>query len=196
MPRSSLIAELVWCAGVVAWFILRLPHQLRAWRQPVRVNRSDRLDWCVVAFFIMCNAVLPFAYVVAKVPRFANYPFVPAFAWTGSAVFLAALWLFHRTHRDLGRNFSMSLEIRREHRLVTGGAYARIRHPIYLGFFLWGIAQTLLLPNWVAGPAGLAGAMALFLFRVSREERLMLEEFGQQYSDYMRRTARLVPWIY
>jgi protein-S-isoprenylcysteine O-methyltransferase Ste14 len=150
----------------------------------------------VLTFMVMTNAVIPFAYVVAKVPRFANYPFVDAFAWIGTTVFLFALWLFYRTHSDLGRNWSSSLEIRRQHRLVTHGVYTLVRHPMYLAFLLWGIAQTLLLPNWIAGPAGLVGSLTLYLFRLPREERMMLQEFGDQYRTYMQRTARIVPWLH
>ena len=67
---------------------------------------------------------------------------------------------------------------------------------MYLAFLLWGIAQTLLLPNWIAGPAGLVGSLTLYLFRLPREERMMLQEFGDQYRTYMQRTARIVPWLH
>jgi protein-S-isoprenylcysteine O-methyltransferase Ste14 len=58
------------------------------------------------------------------------------------------------------------------------------------------VAQLLLLPNWIAGPAGLIGFGILFFFRVGREEQMMLETFGEDYRAYMQRTARLIPGIY
>jgi protein-S-isoprenylcysteine O-methyltransferase Ste14 len=54
----------------------------------------------------------------------------------------------------------------------------------------------LLLPNWVAGPAGLIGFGVLFFGRVAREEAMMVSTFGDEYRAYMRRTARVVPWLY
>jgi hypothetical protein len=51
-------------------------------------------------------AALPFIYVVSNAPHFANYPFRPWQAWIGAAIFAGALWLFRRTHKDLGRNWS------------------------------------------------------------------------------------------
>src|SRR2546430_6060986 len=51
------------------------------------------------------------------------------------------------------------------------GVYRHVRHPMYAAFFLWAIAQALLLPNWIAGPAGLVGFGTLFGLRVRREER-------------------------
>ena len=107
----------------------------------------------------------------------------------------AALWLFYRSHVDLGRNWSISLEIRKEHRLVTTGVYRFIRHPMYSSFFLLALAQVLLVPNWLAGASGLLGVGVLYAFRVQQEERMMLEGFGTDYRSYMAHTKRLIPWI-
>ena len=63
-------------------------------------------------------------------------------------------------------------------------------------FFLWAIAQALLLPNWIAGPAGLAGFGTLFAFRVGREERMMEATFGEAYRAYAARTRRVVPGVF
>jgi len=104
--------------------------------------------------------------------------------------------MFHRTHEALGRNWSVTLEVRENHRLVTEGIYRYLRHPMYTAFWLWALAQALLLPNWIAGPAGLLGFGTLYFFRVSREEQLMLDTFGEEYRAYMARTRRIIPWIH
>jgi protein-S-isoprenylcysteine O-methyltransferase Ste14 len=49
------------------------------------------------------------------------------------------------------------------------------------------------IPNWVAGPSYLVAFAILFVFRVQAEERMMLEQFGDDYAAYMARTDRLVP---
>ncbi|MCY1383563.1 hypothetical protein D9M69_717040 [compost metagenome] len=67
---------------------------------------------------------------------------------------------------------------------------------MYTSFMLMGVGQALLLPNWVAGLAGLFGFALLFFLRVDKEERMMLEIFGIQYRDYMQRTKRIVPYLY
>ena len=83
--------------------------------------------------------------------------------------------------------------MREEHALVTRGVYRRVRHPMYASQWLWGIAQALLLQNWVAGWAGAALFLPLYVLRVPREERMMLERFGEAYRDYMSGTRRIVP---
>jgi hypothetical protein len=65
--------------------------------------------------------------------------------------------------------------MREDHKLITNGVYARIRHPMYTAFWLWAIAQALLLPNWIAGLSGLIGFGTLYLLRVGPEEEMMLE---------------------
>jgi protein-S-isoprenylcysteine O-methyltransferase Ste14 len=66
---------------------------------------------------------------------------------------------------------------------------------MYSAFWLWAIAQALLLPNWVAGFAGLVGFGTLYFGRVEREERMMLDNFGNNYRAYMERTGRIFPPI-
>lgn len=135
-------------------------------------------------------------YVATGFPQAADRS---ASAWSvvvGTVVFFSALWVFRRTHKELGRNWSITLEIRDKHELISGGPYAFVRHPMYTSFMLMGVGQALLLPNWAAGLAGLLGFAVLFFLRVDKEERMMLEIFGIQYRDYMQRTKRIVPYLY
>ncbi len=189
-------AKLVWALGVIGYFAIRYPHDRRSRRTP-KVVRSDRVREFVlltVNFTGLC--VVPAIYVITGHPQFADYPFRPALAWLGTAVVVCSLWLFYRTHRDLGRNWSAALEIRDRHALVTSGVYSHVRHPMYSAFWLGALAEALLLPNWIAGSSGLVGFGTLFFLRVGREEELMIETFGDDYRRYMARTSRILPGIY
>jgi protein-S-isoprenylcysteine O-methyltransferase Ste14 len=111
----------------------------------------------------------------------------------GIIILAMAVWLFWRSHADLGRNWSPSLELREGHELVTEGVYRLVRHPMYASMWLWGVAQALLLQNWIAGWVSLVMFMPLYLLRVPREERMMLDEFGEEYRAYMNHTGRVIP---
>ncbi len=67
---------------------------------------------------------------------------------------------------------------------------------MYTSFLLMAVGQAFLLSNWVVGLAGLIGFGILFFLRVDKEERMMLENFGPEYRDYMERTKRIIPYIY
>jgi protein-S-isoprenylcysteine O-methyltransferase Ste14 len=189
-------AKVVWVLGCIAWYVIRYPHQRRSRRTPVATRRDRRRDMVLMVISASGLGVVPALYVATRWFAFADYPFHPLQAWLGVAVLMAAHALFYRTHRDLGRAWSVTLAIRAQHCLVTHGVYARLRHPMYAAFWLWAASQALLLPNWIAGFSGLVGFGTLFFGRVGLEERMMLETFGAEYRDYMARTKRVVPGVY
>ena len=193
---TAAIAKIIWLVGGLTWFALRFQPRQHSRETPVRYSGRGPREFIMLAASLTGLGVVPFVYVVAHFPRFADYPLVPAISYFGIAVELSCLWLFYRSHRDLGHNWSVSLDLRERHTLVTTGVYALVRHPMYAGFWLMALGQALLLPNWVAGPAGLVGFGVLFFGRVAREEAMMLSAFGDEYRTYMRRTARVVPWLY
>src|SRR6516162_7955512 len=177
---TATIAKIIWLIGGLAWFALRFTPRERSRKTPVRYSGRGTREYALLAASLMGLGIMPFVYVVAHFPRFADYPLNPVQAYLGIAVEVCCLWLFYRSHHDLGHNWSVSLDLRERHTLVTTGVYARV----------------LLLPNWVAGPAGLIGFGILFFGRVAREEAMMITAFGDEYRAYMRRTARVVPWFY
>ena len=189
------VAALVWFAGLVGWTIIRYPFERRAKKIGVSKSLFDRRESGLLAIAVLGLFVIPAIYVLSGFPALFDRAFVPAIAWLGAATTIAALWVFRSSHVDLGRNWSISLEVREQHALVKTGIYRLIRHPMYSSFFLLGLAQLLLLANWFAGLAGVVGAGILFAFRVRREEQMMLESFGDEYRSYMTQTKRIVPWI-
>ena len=188
--------EVSWLLGIIAWYVIRYPFERRAKR--LRVARDYRsLPEKIalsVAFFGM--AILPAFYVATGIPRDADYAVRPWAIVAGIVIFVFGLWIFRRSHKDLGRNWSVTLEIREKHKLVTRGLYRFIRHPMYASFLLIALAQAFLLPNWVAGLSGLVGLAVLFFMRINVEERMMLDTFGEEYRVYSGKTKRIIPYIY
>jgi len=193
---TLLVAKIIWGLGCIGWYVIRYPHQRRSRRTPVAERRDRARDMVLMTISFAGLFAIPFTYALTDQPTFAGYPFHPLQALLGVAVLIGALALFYRTHRDLGRAWSVTLEIREQHRLVTHGFYARLRHPMYAAFWLWALSQALLLPNWIAGLSGMVGFGTLFFCRVGHEEQMMLERFGDEYREYMRRTKRIVPGVY
>jgi len=190
------IAKVFFICCVAGWWLIRLPHERKVRKNAIKTDQRDRTELLLLGISLTGLGIIPIAYVFTGFPAFAERAFVPALAWLGIVPGLFSLWLFWRTHKDLGRNWSVSLEVRDKHELITGGVYRYVRHPMYSAFFLWAIAQFLLLPNWVAGLSGIVGFGTLYLFRVGREEKLMLDAFGEEYRAYMERTARVLPWVH
>jgi protein-S-isoprenylcysteine O-methyltransferase Ste14 len=174
---------------------IRAPHGQRSRGVPVLKSRKGTLELVLltIAWFAF---FLPLIWVVTPVLAFADYPLraIPFFA--GALCLTLGLWLFHRSHADLGTNWSITLEVREKHRLITQGLYRRVRHPMYMALLLYAVGQALVLPNYVVGPSYAVAMGLLVALRVGPEERMMLEEFGKDYEEYMARTKRIVPGVW
>jgi protein-S-isoprenylcysteine O-methyltransferase Ste14 len=183
-------------AGLVAMEAIRFPHRKRNQRerrQNLTTGHMSALDVTLDMLAFAGSEVIPLVYIFSPWLDSAGYTLPIWAGWLGLPLFALGLWLLWRAHADLGRNWSPTIEITQEHRLVTEGVYSHIRHPIYAAVWLSVIAQALLLQNWVAGLAGLVTFLPVYLVRVPREERMMLEHFGREYRAYLERTGALLP---
>ncbi|GLU29291.1 protein-S-isoprenylcysteine O-methyltransferase [Brucella sp. NBRC 12950] len=190
---TSQIAVLVWAIGLIIWTVVRIPHRRRARRVGVNSDERTLADRLALSIATLSLSVIPIVYIVTGFPSGADYSFQSWLAWIGLFVQIAFLLIFYISHRQLGRNWSVSLQIREKHELVTEGIYRYVRHPMYLSFWLWAVAQFCLLPNWFAGGAGIVGVGILYFCRVSQEEAMMRTHFGPDYDEYSKRTGRVVP---
>jgi protein-S-isoprenylcysteine O-methyltransferase Ste14 len=106
-----------------------------------------------------------------------------------SAISLAYLYWAGRV---LAEHFSYTLEIQQDQKLVTAGPYHRVRHPIYTGTLAFLLFQVLVSDNWIFLLI-LIALIPYLVKRIRKEEEMMVEHFGQDYTEYMKRTGRLFP---
>ncbi len=175
-------------------FVLYLSNKRQSKGKLNRELHSSRMDLFLDALTNLAQ-IVPLVYIFTSWLDFADYRLPSWFSWAGVLLFIVALWLLGKAHSAIRRNFSSGLEIRDQQTLANQGIYRYIRHPIYAGFWLWAIAQPLLLHNWIAGFAMLATFIPLYWVRVRREERMLLGHFGEAYRKYMRETGRVFPRI-
>ena len=191
-----LLGQIAWVLMVVGWYVIRFPFERRAKRARVSATRRGLAETLRMAISFTGLGVLPGLFVATGFPRFATYEPIALQTGLGLLAALLALVLFRLTHKALGKMWSVSLDIRDKHKLVTSGIYKRVRHPMYTAFWTMALAQALLLPNWIAGLSGLVGFGTLFFLRIGPEEAMMEETFGEDYRAYKARTARIIPGVY
>jgi protein-S-isoprenylcysteine O-methyltransferase Ste14 len=97
---------------------------------------------------------------------------------------------------SLGKYFTVDVTIRDDHRIKKDGLYQIIRHPSYTGSILSFIGFGISLNNWISLFIISLLVISAMLHRIKVEEKLLVDEFGNEYVDYMKKTYRLVPWIY
>jgi protein-S-isoprenylcysteine O-methyltransferase Ste14 len=95
----------------------------------------------------------------------------------------------------LGRYYAYGLRMLPNHKLVTHGIYKHIRHPISLATILYSVGIPLIFSSFI-GFAIMLLIVPLILYRLRIEERMLIEKFGDEYQQYMRKTKRLIPFIY
>ena len=179
----------------VVLIAIRAPHGHRSVKVAVAKSHKGRLEVALltvawIAFFV------PIVWIAAPVLAFADYSLHPVMLAAGTACYAFGLWLFHRSHVDLGTNWSITLEVREHHRLVDTGLYRHVRHPMYVALLVFSAGQALVLPNWLAGPSYAVAMVLLVALRLGPEERMMRATFGDEYDAYCRRTHRLVPGVW
>ena len=190
IPKATLIL------GIVAVVAIRTPYGRRSSKVKVIKNKRGMLDIVLLSGMWLGSVILPVLWVSTPLLSFADYPLHPVQFAAGVVLFSLGLWLFHRCHVDLSTNWSVSLEIRENHALITSGVYRRVRHPMYSAILLQAFGQALIAPNWIVGSFYISAFILMFSFRVGPEEQMMLEQFGDRYGIYMTKSQRLIPGIW
>jgi protein-S-isoprenylcysteine O-methyltransferase len=96
----------------------------------------------------------------------------------------------------LDKEYSHLVQSAPEHRLVTHGVYARIRHPAYLGTLCIAIGVPLCVGSAGGLLIALAACVPAVAYRIRVEERALADWFGDEYRAYADRTAGLIPGIW
>jgi protein-S-isoprenylcysteine O-methyltransferase Ste14 len=145
----------------------------------------------VVVFLLLIAFLVMYIIGMAWIDIF-SFPLPAWLRWVGFGLGLVSVVFWTWTQIHLDTQWSAQLQLRTEHQLITTGPYARIRHPLYLGMFGWAIALGLLTANWIFVAMAVL-SIAGTIVRIPREEQMMIEAFGDEYTAYMQRTGRFFP---
>lgn len=115
--------------------------------------------------------------------------------WTGVAFGIVGGLLLVATFRSLGKNLTDTVVTRAAHTLVTKGPYRWVRHPFYLATALAVIANSLVTTNWFLALTG-GICVGLLVWRTKIEEEKLIERFGDDYMEYMKRTGQFLPRLH
>lgn len=184
-------------AACLIWVV---PEMIGAFRQSAKVSRkeaaaSDRgsmgiligLQW----FGIALNFALGGLFPAAAIPwqRTTLFLIGVALIILGVALRWYAIW-------KLGRYFTRDVAVSADQQIVQSGPYRLIRHPAYSGTFLTMLGVGLAVTNWAGLIALLLCVLVGHLYRVSVEEKALINALGQPYVIYMQHTKRFIPLIW
>jgi protein-S-isoprenylcysteine O-methyltransferase Ste14 len=185
--------SLAWELGLiylVSEILLTLTRRSRS-KTGTKQDRSTLgMIWLVIAVSITAGVF------VAQNFRSAALPHGWMFASAGVVLFVAGLILRWWAIITLGRFFTVDVTIEKDHELVERGPFRMVRHPSYTGVLLAFLGFGLSLHNWAALLVIVLPIGAAFIHRMNVEEDALLRALGRRYAEYMKRTKRLVPFVY
>lgn len=178
----------------ITYFVSELLLSLTRRSRGAGYARQDRSTLPVI--WIVIAASLLAGFVVARHWRGALFPHRWEVAWIGVAVFAFGIALRWWSIVTLGRFFTIDVAIAPDHELIDAGPFRLVRHPSYSGVLLAFLGFALTLGNWLALLVINVPIFVTFIHRMNVEERALIGALGQRYVSYMRRTKRLVPFLY
>ena len=98
--------------------------------------------------------------------------------------------------RTLGKYFSIMITIQQNHKVIKEGIYSLLRHPAYTGLFLFMLGIGLSLGNWLSLFIIFTVSATIAFVRVPLEEKALIERFGNEYRNYMKKTKRYIPYLF
>jgi protein-S-isoprenylcysteine O-methyltransferase Ste14 len=180
----------------IVWLIWFLSEILL--NRLLRANKSDkqgvdkgsiRIIWITIG---VANTLAILSAIFLKFP-ICHKLWVSVLGLT--LIILGMIMRFLAIH-SLGRYFTVDVTIRENHKIKQDGIYKLIRHPSYSGSLLSFIGFGLSLNNWFSLVIVTILITWVMIYRISIEEKVLINQFGQEYLNYKSHSFRLIPWIY
>src|SRR6266566_2719380 len=192
-PAGPIFALMFWCAfaswmlpEVVAWRVKRSTDSSKA-RDQGSLSLIVVLWWIGIAMDFSFSLLLPQAAISWK--RTSLF-------FVGICLMLLGIALRWYSAAVLGKYFTFDVAVQSGQILVELGPYRYIRHPSYSGALLTLLGFGLALGNWAGLAAGLSCMGAAYAYRIPIEEAALTAALGESYKQYVRRTWRLVPFLF
>lgn len=174
------------------WILLEMALEY-FFRSPRNADKQD--GWHSQIFnVVILSSIAGWALTVASEIR--HEPHVALYLPRVACSLLAAgLLLRSYAILTLKKHFTVDLAIQPGHRLIRHGPYRMVRHPSYTGALLCFSGLALSVGYWGTSLIILLPVILAYLWRITKEERILTMAFGLAYQEYCNRTYRLIPGI-
>ena len=198
---SETTFRLLFAILFLALFAMRVYFMLKVKRAGGRITPDDKaIEREGGRGYFIVRVIVFMALMAFLVMYFTGAPWIDAFLfplppwsrWLGFAIGVVTVCFWTWVQVTLDTQWSPQLQLTQGHRLITTGPYKRIRHPLYAGMCGWFICLSLLTANWIFVGACIL-TFAGLLWRIPKEEQMLIEAFGEEYKEYMKRTGRFLP---
>jgi len=172
---------------------LEIFMSVRQRRKRKVVESGDRWSIWILGISIAIGYSLSFSLAASKTGRIYHWdtPFV-----IGSLLVITGLIIRIASILTLKKQFTYTVTKIENHELIETGLYKYIRHTGYLGQLIIFLGIATSLSNWLSVLLMMVSVFIGYINRIMVEEKFMIQQFGQKFVDYQRRTKRLIPTIF
>jgi protein-S-isoprenylcysteine O-methyltransferase Ste14 len=188
MPKVLAALTIVLMLGLVLTRVLQMRRQGIAAMQFGRLDRTDFLIPPFALFYFYLIFARAFGLPAVSRQEFFHSEII---AWVGVFLCVAGLLLLLWSLVSFGQSFRVGIDVDHPDRLITSGAFALSRNPIYVAFALILLGPFLIFPNWLL-LVYMAAGVWLFNRQILREEEYLKQHYGREYLEYCRRVRRYV----
>ena len=164
----------------------------------LRSGKSDKKSFDKNTLLLIWITILITTTVGVFISKIIFFPIInnSAINYIGLAIIVLGIILRHVAIKQLGKFFTVDVTIRENHQLLQTGLYKFLRHPSYTGSLLSFLGFGLSLNNWLSLAIVFIPTLFAMIHRINIEEKVLKQQFGKQYLDYIAKTKRLIPFIY
>jgi protein-S-isoprenylcysteine O-methyltransferase Ste14 len=182
--------NITWGILLFYWFVSAL-----------RTKKTSTKESFLRRFWLYWLPLIAAFYLLGPNDRFGNWlipgnfiPHTNTVGFIGLVFCVVGLVVAVWGRAALGKNWSVSVQQKENHELIVSGAYKFIRHPIYSGLLLMLLGNAVIAGTW-RGLVAVSIVLISFWFKQKKEEKWLIEIFGNEYKEYMNRTKALIPWL-
>ncbi|WP_106917818.1 methyltransferase family protein [Chryseobacterium aurantiacum] len=185
--------QILFSISMAAWFLSEFLY-----KNILKSNKEDRKGKDKSTLNILWLAI-PFSIAAAlTVSNLSTLPITGGewILYAGEALILIGIILRFIIIKSLGKYFTVDVTIRQDHKIKKGGFYKYLRHPSYAFSLLTSLGLGLYLNNWLSMLLAFVPPFLAFAYRIKIEEQALIEQFGEEYIAYRKKTKKLIPFIY
>ncbi|MDN4029540.1 isoprenylcysteine carboxylmethyltransferase family protein [Chryseobacterium gambrini] len=184
--------QILFAISMVAWFLSEFLYK-NILKSGEKENKKDKstlnLLWIAIPLSILSAVTVSY---ITKFPisdEVRIYYLGAVFIWIGIILRFIII-------RSLGKYFTVDVTIKQDHTIKKKGFYRYLRHPSYAFSLLTSLGLGLYLNNWISLVLAFLIPFIAFSYRMNIEEKALIEQFGEEYLDYRRKTKKLIPFVY
>lgn len=185
--------QILFTVSMFAWFITEILY-----KNILKSGENDKKDKDRSTLNILWMAIPVSIISAVSVSYLTRFP-ISGEMWIhylGAACIWIGIIVRFVIIRSLGKYFTVDVTIREDHKIKREGFYKYLRHPSYAFSLLTSLGLGLYLNNWLSLILAFSIPFVAFSYRISVEEKALIEQFGEEYLEYRNKTKKLIPFIY